>query len=66
MAVGVGVSDRGHGTGDFFVVEFILVLLLLSAHIKRFRVFRRPDWVQGYMYSLGCRGLRVSNSPVSS
>ena len=25
-----------------------------------------PDWIQGYMYSLGRRGLRVSNSPVSS
>ena len=25
-----------------------------------------PDWIQGYMYTLGRRGLRVSNSPVSS
>ena len=24
------------------------------------------DWIQGYMYTLGRRGLRVSNSPVSS
>ena len=24
------------------------------------------DWIQGYMYSLGRRGLHVSNSPVSS
>ena len=27
---------------------------------------RTTDWIQGYMYSLGCQGLRVSNSPVSS
>ena len=26
----------------------------------------KPDWIQGYMYTLGRRGLRVSNSPVSS
>ena len=25
-----------------------------------------PNWIQGYMYTLGRRGLRVSNSPVSS
>ena len=24
------------------------------------------DWIQGYTYSLGRQGLRVSNSPVSS
>ena len=24
------------------------------------------DWIQGYMYTLGRQGLRVSNSPVSS
>ena len=27
---------------------------------------RMADWIQGYMYTLGRRGLRVSNSPVSS
>ena len=25
-----------------------------------------PDWIQGYMYTLGRQGLCVSNSPVSS
>ena len=27
---------------------------------------KKSDWIQGYMYTLGRRGLRVSNSPVSS
>ena len=30
------------------------------------KVLVYADWIQGYMYTLGRRGLRVSNSPVSS
>ena len=38
----------------------------LARTLQRDRASSRADWIQGYMYSLGRRGLRVSNSPVSS
>ena len=45
---------------------YILLVVWLANWLAALHCTGPPDWIQGYIYTLGRRGLRVSNSPVSS
>ena len=40
--------------------------VVVTRELEELEGQQEADWIQGYMYTLGRRGLRVSNSPVSS
>ena len=65
---GLAKGSFAKGSSERVVLPPLVINTCIDLVVAGDKLFlgNSPDWIQGYMYTLGRQGLRVSNSPVSS